>query len=329
MKKTIIAALALSMLLSACGTKTEYAGKVGGHDITVNEMQFFLDSVKSEMEGTELSTDEDWKTTEIEGRPAIDLAKDRAVDNAIKNIACIEIAKAMGIELNDADKKQIEETKKQYVERFGGEKEYKAFLKESKMSDEFFDKFVMSMVYRSKLIDEVRKEKPVTEADIMAYFDEHEEDFNAIYRRAKHVLVLTKDMDNGVDLSAEEQEAAKVKADNVYARAKAGEDFDALISEFSEDPGHATNPDGYVFTDGQMVPEFQNGVDELGYNEIGLVKSSYGYHVLQRLPLRHVDFASKIDMMIISERLETKINDWITEYNINIEIFDEIVAGLE
>ena len=87
MKKTIIAALALSMLISACGTKTEIAGNVGGHDITANEIQFFLDSVKSEMEGTELSTEEDWKTKEIEGRPAIELAKDRAVDSAIKNVA--------------------------------------------------------------------------------------------------------------------------------------------------------------------------------------------------------------------------------------------------
>ena len=329
MKKTIIAALALSMLISACGTKTQIAGNVGGHDITANEIQFFLDSVKSEMEGTELSTEEDWKTKEIEGRPAIELAKDRAVDSAIKNVASMEIAKKLGIELNADDETRIKETKKQYIERFGGEKEYKAFLKESKMEDAFFDEFIKSMVYQGKLMEEVRKEKPVTEADILGYFDEHEEDYNAIYRRAKHVLTLTKDMEKGVDLSPEEQEAAKKTAEDVLARAKAGEDFDALIKEFSADPGVATNPDGYVFTDGQMVPEFQDGVDALGFNEIGFAKSDYGYHVLQRLPLRHVDFAAEIDMIIISERINVKIDECIKELDINIDINDEIVSALE
>lgn len=105
------------------------------------------------------------------------------------------------------------------------------------------------------------------------------EQFMSTYWRAKHVLVSTEGM-------TEEQKAeAKVKADEILVRAQSGEDFDALVSEFSEDPGSKTNPDGYVFTTGTMVAEFENGTKNTAIGEFTLVETSYGYHIIQRLAL--------------------------------------------
>ncbi|MBE7024698.1 MAG: hypothetical protein E7408_01415 [Ruminococcaceae bacterium] len=89
------------------------------------------------------------------------------------------------------------------------------------------------------------------------------------YVCAKHILV-------------EDEETAKA----VYARAVAGEDFDALIAEYNTDPGMEANPNGYVFTKGEMVPSFEEAAFAAAVDSITEpVQSVYGYHIIRRLAL--------------------------------------------
>ena len=329
MKKMLAGVLSLILLSSACGDGSEYAAKVGKSKISASELQFYLESVKSEMEGTELSSEEDWQEKEIEGRKAIDLARERALDTAVNNVAYIEVAKAMGIKLSDSDRDTVDRNKDQFVSLYGGEDAYKDFLEANGISDDFIDMLCESMIYSSKLTERLSEEDPVTDEDISAYFSENEAELSSVYRRAKHVLILTKNMETGEELSAEEQEAARVQAEDIYNRALAGEDFDALVAEYSQDPGSETNPDGYVFGDGEMVQEFQDGVDALAPGEIGLVKSDFGYHVIKRLPLEESGVADRIESIIMSQRLEERMESWENEYEIEVEINTEVVSAVQ
>ena len=58
------------------------------------------------------------------------------------------------------------------------------------------------------------------------------------------------------------------------------------MAENTEDNGYASYPDGYVFSEGEMVQEFEDGVKAL---EIGglsdIVESSYGFHIILRIPI--------------------------------------------
>lgn len=329
MKKILISIFAMVLLLTSCTDGTEYVASVGGQKISSAEMKFYLESVKSQMAGTELSSDEDWQTKEIEGRKAIDLAKERALDTAVNNVAYIEVGKALGIKLTADDKKKVSSNKNQFVLQVGGEDSYKEFLKTNEIKDSFIDMLCESMIYGNKLTEKITAEQPVTDDEISAYFEENKDDLSAAYRHAKHVLILTKNMDTGEELPAEEQEAAKAKADDIYKRAQSGENFDALAAEFSEDPGLKTQPDGYVFGDGEMVPEFQDGVDKLKPGEIGLVKSDFGYHIILRLPLEEEDVSDKIKSMLISERLDAQMDIWEKDNNITVEKNDEVILKIE
>ena len=60
-------------------------------------------------------------------------------------------------------------------------------------------------------------------------------------------------MTTGADLDEDKLAEAEKKANEILERAKNGEDFDALIKEYNEDPGMESNQDGYFFTDGEMV----------------------------------------------------------------------------
>ena len=101
---------------------------------------------------------------------------------------------------------------------------------------------------------------------------------------AKHILLLTQDSQTGQALSEEEAAQKKAKAEELLAQLQAISDpaqleekFDELMNANSEDTGLAANPDGYAFTTGEMVQEFEDATRALEPGQIsGLVESSYG-----------------------------------------------------
>lgn len=77
----------------------------------------------------------------------------------------------------------------------------------------------------------------------------------------------------------------KAKAQDVLNRALAGEDFESLASQYTEDPGSKeTKGDLGQFTDGDMVAEFNDVVFNkatVGQVYPELVKTAYGYHIIR------------------------------------------------
>ena len=111
------------------------------------------------------------------------------------------------------------------------------------------------------------------------------EKYNEKYFRAKHILISTLDEATGAPLAEDKLKEKKAEAEAILGKANRG-NFDALMAEHSEDPGSESNPDGYVFTEGEMVPEFEDAVKSLKVGDIsGIVETSYGYHIILRLEL--------------------------------------------
>ena len=77
--------------------------------------------------------------------------------------------------------------------------------------------------------------------------------------------------------------AARQKAEDLLKRARAGEDFAALASENSEDPGSKTKGgDLGWFGRGQMIKEFEDAAFNLKDNEISnVVETKYGFHIIK------------------------------------------------
>ena len=121
--KKILSALIFSLLLSSCAGG--YVAKVGDTKISKEEFNFYLLSIKSQMSSTELSTDEDWQTQEIEGVKAIDIAKDRALESASENISYIEVAKYFGMSLTSEDNEKVRQMIASIRNQYGGSVNYK------------------------------------------------------------------------------------------------------------------------------------------------------------------------------------------------------------
>lgn len=327
MKKIFM--LIISLCLLASCANTDIVATVGKTKITKGEFEFYLSSIKSQLRGTELKTDEDWQTQEIEGEKAIDVAKRRALEIAINNAEYCEAAKANGIRLDSTEKQKIENTKQQVISGYGGENLYKQFLEINNITDDFIQLMCESTVYYEKIADKVKEEEPVTEEEALNYFQTEKNALTSEYRRAKHILILTQDVKTGEAFSEEKQLSAKELADEIYVKAQNGEDFDGLMSKYSQDPGLATNPDGYTFSSGEMVAEFEQAVDSVQVGEITMCKSSYGYHIIKRLPIEYEGIKSKIADAILKERVDAKIKEWEEEYNIAITTNDELIKSIK
>ncbi len=126
----------------------------------------------------------------------------------------------------------------------------------------------------------------VSDEDALSYLKENG------YMSANHILIMTKDPSTGEELSDSDKADKKAKADEIYKELAAITDqselmkrFAELKEEYCEDTGKTAYPDGYTFTEGKMVPEFENAVKALGDYEVSEpVQSDYGYHIILRLP---------------------------------------------
>ena len=106
----------------------------------------------------------------------------------------------------------------------------------------------------------------------------------------EHILIGWKDLApgyrGGIDprAMARDLEAARALTRQIVAHARAGEPFEQLMRTYSEDQGTAKSGGAYdVRADGMYAPEFQALALRLHVGEVGVCKTTYGFHVMKRL----------------------------------------------
>src|SRR5258706_7149094 len=116
------------------------------------------------------------------------------------------------------------------------------------MSAEQFQARVMEQALAEAVLErEVKSKITVSDEQMKKFYDENPQQFEQPESvRASHVLLSTKDPGTRQDLSTEQKVAKKATAEKVLARAKKGEDFAALVKEFSEDPYSQDKGGGYT-----------------------------------------------------------------------------------
>ncbi len=168
------------------------------------------------------------------------------------------------------------------------EEAFNAYLAENHVSRQMYDRmsradYLFNGIY-TKLYGE--NGASVSEADALAYLAEN------AYLSAGHILFSTVD-DTYAPLDEETVAKKLEQAETVSAELRAIEDdaaraarFAELKAQYCEDPGREVYPEGYVFTPGTMVEEFEDAVNALADYEVSEpVLSAFGYHVIMRLPL--------------------------------------------
>lgn len=124
------------------------------------------------------------------------------------------------------------------------------------------------------------------------------------YLCAKHILVGDTD-------------TAKAVLDGLKA-VPTLDQFNALLTVFGTDPGMTANPDGYLFSAGEMVSEFESGTRALEFGAYSAepVQSTYGYHIIWRLdPAEHPELLTRYQ----DSAMLSLLDGWIQAADITVD----------
>ena len=224
--------------------------------------------------------------------------KDYVVQLAEDNIRQIHSIKKFSAEndvtLTEDNLKAIEEQRKTDMVNLCGEE----------VSDDEFAEFLKSTYYLPiKVYDDMNEINYLYQNCFAKLYGEDGEKLSdekaeaylkdSGYMNAAHILFMTVDPSTGEALDDETIAEKKALADKFAAELagitdteKLQERFAEIKDEYCEDTGKEAYPDGYIFTPGTMVTEFEDTVNALeDYQVSEPVESRYGYHIIMRLPL--------------------------------------------
>ena len=230
--------------------------------------------------------------------------------------------------------------------------EEKLLLADLKANGLTYDKYIKSIedslrdeAIANKYIESLLAEVTVTDDDVQAYYDEqlayyqerYEEDpanyfddYSSFlnggsqplvvpegYNYYKHILVL--DAEEG-----EDKDVDAIVAE-IYAKIEAGEDFDALIEEYGEDPGMQNEPyktEGYILSEANASDYYEEfsaaalALENEGDITPEAVQSSKGKHIIKKCgPVEAKTVTLDEVKDTIREQVETeRKNDLYQEY---------------
>jgi peptidyl-prolyl cis-trans isomerase D len=118
-----------------------------------------------------------------------------------------------------------------------------------------------------------------SDAEIQDYYDTHREQYEKPEEvQARHILFRV-----NPEASEDEKNGTRQIAQEVLAKAQAGEDFAALAEQHSQDEGSAARGgDLGLFKRGQMVPPFEQAAFALEPGAVSdLVESPFGLHIIK------------------------------------------------
>ncbi len=293
-KKVLSCALALVLAIACftgCGS-SNWALKIDGETISVSEYTELFLQGKSYYE--QVIGEVDW-TQKGEGS-MLEMLIPQVEQQFKQQVVYEKMFKEYDVSLTKEDQAATQAQLEQTIESFGGQEAFEEQLALQGYTMDTYTELILQNQLVVKLISQFSLNEDgteMTDEQAEAYLIENSP-------RVKHVLISNEGEVDG---------DKRALAEDVLAKAKAGEDFDALIAEYGEDPGMESQPDGYILSRGQMVQEFEDASYALGIDEISdIVESSYGYHIIKRYAL---------DPDYIKNNIET------TKHNLGSTIFQE------
>ena len=215
-------------------------------------------------------------------------------ENTLRQLMTIlGYAESQGVEASqetlDAVQAQRDSDKLATVGEDGTEEDFAAFLRSLYRSEEAYQRANMANYLNLQNYTDTygANGEKVGDEQALGYLADQG------YLYANHILLTTMDLQTGEALDEETVAAKAAQAQELADALRAIEDpeellkrFRELKEEYDEDTGKTAYPDGYVFLPGEMVAEFEEGVKALAdYGVSQPVQTSYGYHVILRLPL--------------------------------------------
>lgn len=232
-----------------------------------------------------------WDDTLSDGLSVADYVKASVLSSVKQHLVLENLASKYGVTLTEGQESAMADSDQTYIDQYGSEEAFEEEIAKLGMRRETYDRVARSNYLYQNLYQLYNTEGSAlyaSDEDLAVYAADQN------YITADHILLSTKDLTTGEALTDEQKAEKKALAEEIKQKLDACEGdideltalFQELADQYSEDPGRETYPTGYTFTTGSMVQEFEDAAYALSEGEVSeVVESSFGYHILLRLPL--------------------------------------------
>lgn len=243
-----------------------------------------------------------------------DALKEQVVLQLTQGEAFYQLADQLGLSLTKEDQEAIDAQIQEEIDAYNSEEDFLAYLVESNSDTEVYRYAVTTNYLAQKIFDSLYGE------DSDGYLDDEElsDYIRENYVRVYHVLLSKTDDEGSDNRQAAEELLAEIKSSEI-------DDFIgyAFDSDLNADPGMIGSPEGYCFTRGEMLQEFEDAAYALEEGEVSdVVETSAGYHIIKRYPIEQSYINDNIDMFrstihnaLLMEQLQAVMDGMTVEYS--------------
>lgn len=261
--------------------------RLDGNSATAELYTFWLGRECENLESTYgIDVASSWDMPVDGGLTLRDFVREDVLELLRQQLVLENLAAEYGVEISAADAAALTERRAAYVGQYG-EDGYRAELYKMGVSEAGYERLSRTDYLYSALYEAYLTPGGALYADedvLRAYA------VSEGWITADHILLMTVDPATYGPLDAEAAAQKRAQAEELLARLRESDDPVALFGEladaYSEDSGRAVYPEGYTFTHGTMVTEFDDAAHALAEGEIsGVVESQFGCHIILRKPL--------------------------------------------
>ena len=333
-----------AMVLSVCGiacsgiinntSSSEDYALTGGVAATVNGTNITEDTITKQIMSVRTSgykKDKKWAQYLVDQDLTPKKYRKQTIDSYVQQVLIKQAEEEYGVNVTDKD---VNKEWKKACKNSGGRKTFVKTLKMYGYTVSSYKSSLKSSLALDKLKDKVSPKKKISDKKLLKNLNKDLDTYNDA-RKSSQILIK-------VDSSASKKEKrkAKKKAQKVLDQINSGElSWDKAVKKYSEDTGSKTSGSkgnkGNVGWDKltSFVDEYQTALEALSEGQMsGLVKSTYGYHIIKCTGYFHVDGEATdakavpraIRKTIIDSLQSTQVSDdynaWLKKYKKKADI---------
>ena len=324
-----VAAMVLSVTAMACSgilnqmQSSEDYHLTGGVAATVNGVNITEDTITKQIMSTRSAlgydSDEDWAQYLVDNGITPEEYRESVIDSYARQYLLSQAISDYNVTVSD------DEVNDAWNEAMTGYDSGDAFIDQLSVmgyTEDTYKESLRSSLEQEKLREEVADVDDPTDDEIIAYANEHLDEYNDA-RRSSHILFK---VDSDADDATKEE--VRAEAQSLLDKINAGEiSFEDAAKEYSEDSSADNGGDVGWDKLTTFVSEYQDALSALDVDQVsGIVESSYGFHIIKCTGHFYVDGSvTSIDQIpedlrnqfsdtIKTEEEGTAYNDWLNNY---------------
>ena len=329
------AAMLLSVSAMACSgvinqaTNTQDYKLTGGVAATVNGVNIKEDTVTKQIMSARTSLDKtkdkDWAQYLADQGQTPESYREAMIRSYANQYLLTEAEKDYDITVTDED---VDKAWKDAAKSYDSEQAFEDVLKQIGYDKDSYKESLKSSLAQQKLKEAVAPEKKPTDDEIVKYLNDNLSTYNNA-KRSSHILIKV-----ASDANEEDDAKAKKTAQEALDKINSGEmSFADAAKKYSEDSSKDKGGDVGWDKLTTFVTEYQDALNNLQKGQVsGLVKSTYGYHIITCTDVFSVDgsvtsidqvpseIKDYISNVIKTQQVSADYSAWLQDYQDKADI---------